>query len=109
MDPARSGARRLPPGAAWDIVVLGVIVVFAVLAVQLHRSVAGLGDMADGIRQTGVEIRAAGRTTADEIRGGIGNAADALESIPFVGSQVAGRVREAGRNSAQAVERQTRA
>src|SRR5690242_12626494 len=108
MGAARTSGRRLPRDVIWDVAVVGIIVVFAVLAVQLHRSIAGLGDMADGIRQTGVAIQSSGRATAGEIRTQVGGAADALESVPFVGATVARRVQEAAGSSADAVERETR-
>ena len=100
--------RRLPQGAVWDVAVAAAIVAFALLALQLSAAISGLGEMADGIRQTGAAIQSSGRATAKEIEGSVGGAADALQGVPFVGAEVARRVREAARRSAEAVERESR-
>lgn len=101
-------SRRLPQGVVWDFAVAGAVVVFAVLAIQLSAAVNGLGDMADGIRQTGASIQSSGHATAKEIERSVGSAADALQGVPFVGGEVARRVREAAGRSAAAVERESR-
>jgi hypothetical protein len=93
---------------AGDVAVVALVAVFAWLAVLLHDSVAGLGDMAVGIRDTGTSIEQSGRSTAKEIRRSVGGAADAIEAVPIFGGDVGRRVREAGSQSADAVERETR-
>ena len=99
----------LSPRRAGDVAVVGCLALIAWLAVMLHDSVEGLGGMAVGIRDTGTAIEQSGRSTAGEIRRGIDGAADAIESVPVFGADVARRVREAGARSADAVERETRA
>lgn len=91
-----------------DYLVAAAIVLFAVLAISLHSSIAGLADMAVGIRQTGEEIRASGKLTADEIRSSVEGVADAVSALPLVGPGVAADVRETARRSADAVETATR-
>jgi hypothetical protein len=91
-----------------DYLVAGAIVVFAVLAVALHSSIAGLADMGAGIRRTGVEIERSGKATAGEIRSSVGKAADAVGALPVVGGSVGSAVRETADRSAAAVERETR-
>ena len=97
--------RRLSGG---DLAVLGTIAVFALLAVALHSSVSGLGEMAKGIGDTGEAIRSGGEMTAREIRDSVGKAADALGAFPVVGGTVAGRVRDTASTTADLVERETR-
>ena len=99
----------LTPRRAGDVAVVACVALFAWLAVLLHDSVDGLGDMAVGIRDTGTAIEQSGRSTAGEIRGSIDGAADAIESVPLFGGDVARRVRDVGTRSADAVERETRA
>ena len=91
-----------------DYLVAGAIVLFAAFAVALHSSVAGLADMAVGIRQTGEEIRTSGKVTAEEIRDSVDAAANAVGSLPIVGPSAAARVRETARRTAGAVESATR-
>src|SRR5438876_10668106 len=102
-------ARRVSPWVVGDVAVLAAILLFAWLALQLRDSVARLGDMATGMRDTGAAIQTSGRATAGEIRRGVGQAADALGSVPFVGSDLSRQVREAAGSSAEAVERESRA
>lgn len=96
---------RLVPG---DYLVAGAIVVFAVLGLALHSSIAGLADMAAGLRQTGAAIETSGKETAGEIRRSVGRAADAVGALPVVGGRVGAAVRETADRSADAVERETR-
>ena len=91
-----------------DAVVAGALVLFAVLAIALYDSVSGLSEMARGIGDTGAAIRTSGAETANEIRTSVGRAAEAVESIPLVGSNVAGTVRDTAGTTADAVERETR-
>lgn len=97
--------RRLSGG---DLAILGAIGIFALLAIALHSSIAGLGDMARGLGETGVAIRDGGKSTADEIRESVGEAADALSGFPVVGGTVADRVRATADTTAGLVERETR-
>ena len=97
--------RRLSGG---DLAILGAIAVFALLAVALHSSDSGLGEMARGITQTGQAIQSGGRATAEEVRDSVGQAADALSGFPVVGGGVADRVRETASTTAEVVERETR-
>ena len=99
----------LTPRRAGAVAVVACVALFAWLAVLLHDSVDGLGDMAVGIRDTGTAIEQSGRSTAGEIRRSIDGAADAIESVPLFGADVARRVRDVGTRSADAVERETRA
>jgi hypothetical protein len=92
-----------------DIAVAVLIALFAWLAVSLHNSIAGLGDMARGIRDTGTEIQRTGEQTSDEIRDSIGEVAGAIGSVPIVGGQAAERVRETAAVTADAVARETNA
>lgn len=94
---------------AADIIVVLLIILFAWVGFRVHDSIAGLGDMAKGIQDTGTSLRETGRTTGAEIRNGLGGAADAVSGVPLVGSQVADELRRAGERSAVAVERQARA
>jgi hypothetical protein len=100
--------RRLSPWMIGDLAVLAAIVVFAFLALALHDSVARLGDMATGIRDTGTAIQASGRTTSEEIRRSVGQAAATLAAVPFVGGDLRSRVREVGDRTSDAVARETR-
>ena len=92
-----------------DLLVLAAIVFFAVMAIALHNSVAGLGDMATGMKETGAAIEKSGRATASEIRTSVGRAADAVGALPLVGGSVKDAVRDTADKSADAVERETRA
>ena len=91
-----------------DVLVLAAIVFFAIMALLLHNSVAGLGEMATGLKQTGAEIEQSGRATATEIRTSVGRAADAVGALPLVGGTVKDAVRDTADKSADAVERETR-
>ena len=91
-----------------DIVVVLLIVLFAWVGLKLHDSIAGLGDMAKGIQDTGTTIRQSGESTGREIRDGLGGAADTVSAAPFVGDQLAGELRATGDRSADAVEAQAR-
>jgi hypothetical protein len=91
-----------------DVAVAALIALFAWLALLLNDSVQGLGDMAVGIRDTGTSIESSGRGTSQEIRRSVDEAADAIESVPFIGGDAGRRVRAAGERSARAVERETR-
>lgn len=92
-----------------DVVVAALIAIFAVLAIALHNSVTGLGDMAAGMRDTGTAIQRSGASTAGEVRRSVGETADALGGLPIVGGEAASRLRAAGDTTAAAVERETRA
>lgn len=91
-----------------DVLVLVAIIFFAVMAIQLHNSVAGLGEMATGLKDTGVEIEKSGKATATELRSSVGRAADAVGALPIVGGPVKDAVRDTANKSADAVERETR-
>jgi hypothetical protein len=88
-----------------DLAVFALIVLFAVLAVQLHDSVAGLAGMGRGIREAGTAMDRAGLETGTEIRQGIGGAAGTLEGLPLVGPEAAARLRAAADGTAVAVEK----
>ena len=104
--------RTRPPlisaGVVADAAAVLALVLFAVLAIALHDSVSGLADMATGIRDTGTAIQASGQSTADQLSTSIDRAADTVESVPLLGGQVGGAVRDTGRTSADAVRRETR-
>jgi hypothetical protein len=91
-----------------DYLVGAALLLFAVLAIALHSSVSGLGEMATGIKETGVAIETSGKATAGEIRESVGNAADAVGALPIVGGRVGDAVRDTANRSAEAVERETR-
>jgi len=93
---------------AADVVVVLLIVLFAWIGLRLHDSIAGLGDMARGIEDTGTSIRSTGQATGAELRQAFGSAADRVASAPFVGSSLAGSLRATGERSAAAVIRQAR-
>lgn len=97
--------RRLSTG---DYLLASAIVMFALLAIALHNSVSGLGDMATGIRETGAAVESSGRATATEIRASVGRAADAVGALPVVGGPVGDAVRDTADRSAATVERETR-
>lgn len=97
--------RRLITG---DYLVAAAVVLFAVLAIALHSSIAGLADMAVGIRQSGQAIETSGKQTADEIRRSVGRAADAAGALPVVGGGVSSALRDTATRSADAVERESR-
>ncbi len=94
---------------AGDIAVVALILLFAWVGLKVHDSIAGLGDMAKGIQDTGTSLRETGADTGEEIRRGLGGAADAVSAVPLVGGQVADQLRRTGERSAVAVERQARA
>ena len=91
-----------------DYLVAAAIVLFALLAMSLHASVSGLGEMATGLKDTGTAIETSGRATAQEIRSSVGRAADAVGALPVVGGPVRDAVRDTGNRSAAAVERETK-
>ena len=95
--------------SAGDATVLAALLVFALLAIALHNSIAGLGEMARGVGDAGVAIRETGRETAGEIRRSGGAVAGAAESVPLAGGQVADAIRSTADRSADSVERETRA
>jgi len=101
--------RRISPWVVGDIAVVAAIALFAWLALALRDSVGGMGDMATGMRDTGSAIQASGRATAREIHREVGGVADALGSVPFVGSELRTRVQRTATRTADAVERETRA
>ncbi len=92
-----------------DYLVAAAILLFALLALQLHSSISGLGEMATGIKDTGAAIETSGKATADEIRSSVGDAANAVGALPVVGGPVGDAVRDTANRSADAVERETRA
>ena len=103
MDP-----RRLPPHRAADLAVAVLVVLFAILGIAVHNSISGMAEMGRGIRDTGLELQASGASTAQEIRKGVGSAADAISAVPLVGGQTGTAVRRTGQNTAASVERESR-
>jgi hypothetical protein len=101
--------QRIPHTVLGDVAVAVLVVLFGWLALQIHNSVADLGDMARGMRDTGTAIQRSGAATADELRQSVGRAADTAEGVPIVGGDVADAVRDTGRRSADSVQRETRA
>ena len=97
----------MSPWVLGDLAVLAAIVLFAGLALALHDSVARLGDMAVGIRDTGTAIQSSGRATSEEIRRSVGQSADSLAQVPFVGDELRSRVQRTGDRTADAVRRET--
>jgi hypothetical protein len=100
---------RVAPRQAGDIAVAAAIVLFAVLALQLRDSMLGLGEMADGIRETGVAIEQSGRETGAELRRSFDVAAGSIGSLPIVGPDAAQALREAADSTAQSLEEETSA
>jgi hypothetical protein len=104
--PARgAGGRRAMLG---DLSVVLLILLFAWIGLRLHDAIGGLGEMARGVRDTGVSIERTGAETAREIRDGFGSAADTIASAPLVGGSLSSTLRSTGERSAAAVERQAR-
>src|SRR4051812_11038137 len=101
--------QRIPHTVLGDVTVVVLIAFFGWLALQIHGSVADLGDMARGMRDTGTAIQRSGAATANALRTSVGRAADTAKGVPIVGGQVADAVRDTGRRSADSVERETRA
>jgi len=99
--------RRTPDRLLGDLAVVLAITLFAWLALQLHQSVAGLGDMARGVGDTGTAIQASGALTANELERSVGRTADAVGGLPIVGAEAAARLRETGATTAAAVRRET--
>jgi hypothetical protein len=93
---------------AGDVAVLLLILLFAWLGIRVHDSIAGLGDMARGIQDTGVSIERSGETAAAEVRRSVGGAADAASSVPLVGDQVGAALRETARSTSDTIEREAR-
>jgi hypothetical protein len=91
-----------------DLVVVGLIAVFAWLGVRVHDSVAGLADMAQGIQETGTSIQRSGATAGAQVRRSVGAAAEAADQLPLVGGQVAAALRETARSTAASIERESR-
>jgi hypothetical protein len=105
---AQAPPRRLTQGVILgDVAVVLAIALFAWLALELHHSVANLGGMARGVRDTGTAIQASGASTADEVQRSVGRAADAVGGLPIVGADAAARLRETGATTAAAVRRET--
>ena len=110
------GSRRIYPARGeggtttliGDVVVVLLIVLFAWVGLRLHDSIAGLGDMARGIQETGTTIRESGESTGAEIRDGLGGAADTISGAPLIGDQLAQELRATGDRSAATVEAQAR-
>jgi hypothetical protein len=101
--------RRLPAQQAAELAAGLAILLFAWLGLQVHDSIAGLGDMAKGIKETGTEIERSGAVTSKEIRSGVGDAASAIGALPIVGGQAAATLRRTADNTAAAVEKESRA
>jgi hypothetical protein len=99
--------RRTWPWVLGDLAVIAAIVLFAVLALALRDSVARLADMATGIRDTGTAIQTSGQATAGEIRTNVGQAAESLANVPFIGQDLRSRVQRTGDRTADAVERES--
>lgn len=92
-----------------DAIVAGLVVLFALLAVALYDAVDDLGEMGRSLHRAGDALQVSGRTTAGEIRGAFGSAADVAGGLPVVGSGLADSLRGTGERSAGALERQAQA
>ncbi|HWT24747.1 MAG TPA: hypothetical protein VN213_14680 [Solirubrobacteraceae bacterium] len=98
-----------PQVRAGDIAVVALIALFAWLGLRVHDSIAGLGEMAQGIEDTGTAIQRSGRVAAGDVRRSVGRAADAAESVPLVGGNVAAALRDTARTTSATIEREARA
>lgn len=70
---------------AKDILLVGLLVVFAWLGLEVHDAVDRLAVLGQGVHGAG-----------DSIRAGFDSAADAVDGVPLVGGKVAGGLRDAG-------------
>ena len=78
---------------ARDAVVLGLLVLFAWFAVQVHDAVDELAVLGEGVREAGASVQ-----------GGFETAADAVGGPPVLGDDLADGLREAGEGTGGNVE-----
>lgn len=71
-----------------DLVVLGLVILFAWVAMGVHDRIADLGALGRGVQDAG-----------SAIDNGFGSAAGAVDGVPIVGGQLAEGLRAAGKGS----------
>lgn len=94
---------KLTPG---DWLVVGLLVVFLILGIAVRGAVNGLGDMGQGIKDTGEQLRISGKATAKQISDAFGAAGDAAGALPVLGSGLADELRKTGAANATALQTQ---
>jgi len=71
-----------------DLVLLGLVLLFALLGYRVHHAVNGLAVLGSGVKDAGLSVES-----------GFGSAASAVGGIPLVGGSLAGALERAGQGS----------
>ena len=91
--PASATARTRT--ATRDLVVVGLLILFAWTGMKVHDGILELTSVGRGIQDSGRAISATTRNTAGAVEGAFADAGNAVNGIPLVGEQLAGTLRNA--------------
>ena len=81
--------------ATRDLVVLGLLILFAWTGMKVHDGILELTSVGRGIQDSGRAISATTRNTAGAVEGAFADAGNAVDGIPLVGEQLGGTLRDA--------------
>ena len=91
--PASATARTRT--ATRDLLVVGLLILFAWTGMKVHDGILELTSVGRGIQDSGRAISATTRNTAGAVEGAFADAGNAVDGIPLVGEQLAGTLRNA--------------
>jgi hypothetical protein len=88
---------------AGDLAVVLLLCLFAWLGVKVHDEIDSLASVGRSIEDSGRGISAGAREATGAVRGGLDDAAGAVQGVPVLGGQLAGALRSAGRGASRPV------
>ena len=100
--------RRRRATVLGDVLVVGLVVLFAVLGKLVHDSVAELASLGRAVGEAGTTIQDSTSQAAGAVRDGLGTAAGAIDGVPIVGGQVAEGLRDGAATATGTLEREGR-
>jgi hypothetical protein len=83
---------------AGDLAVVLLLCLFAWAGVKVHDEIDRLASIGRSIEDSGRGIAATAHDATGAVRGGFNDAAGSVAGVPLVGGDLAGALREAGRN-----------
>ncbi|MBE2318759.1 hypothetical protein DVA67_022480 [Solirubrobacter sp. CPCC 204708] len=86
-----------------DLVVVGLLAVFAWTGVKTHDAILELTSIGRGIQDSGRAISATTRNTASAVDNAFADAGNAVNGIPLVGGQLGGTLRRAPSDATSAL------
>jgi hypothetical protein len=88
---------------AGDVAVVLLLCLFAWAGIKVHDEVDRLASIGQSIEDSGHGISEAAHGATDAVRGSLNQAAGSVQGVPFVGGQLAGALRDAGRKVSRPV------